>query len=384
MDDLNLKGIDYGLVDEEDEMSPVIVPYDILTSPNDFNMQTLCSLIDKGRIVIPKFQRHYVWDRLRASKFIESLILNLPVPQVFLYEASGSEYQIIDGQQRLLSAYFFYKGRFPKKNIRTSLRDEWNKKGGIDDTSFRDDKFYETFSLRLASNNQLHGKSYDSNSEIGDEFDMRTLRTVVIRQLNPEGNESIYEIFNRLNTGGINLTPQEIRCSIADSKFMDMLFQINNEPKWRTLIGLPDTDARLRDLEMLHRGFSMALYNGDYKPSMRSFLDKTAEKYKRLGDENIDKCKQIFLSFLSTEAVSTRNLFLSSARFSMPVFEAIFSAYYNKLQQDNNDVSLDGATLDVLRVNQEFDDASKDKTTNIASVQTRIRIAKEVICGTSI
>ena len=71
---------------------------------------------------MPAFQRNYVWDRKRASRFIESLILGLPVPQIFLYQMDRNKYSVIDGQQRLLTIYFFVKQRFSKeweKNIST-------------------------------------------------------------------------------------------------------------------------------------------------------------------------------------------------------------------------------------------------------------------------
>ena len=80
-----------------------IKEYSITSTPNDFNIQTIFNLMDNGIIRIPPFQRHYVWDKKRASKLIESIILGLPIPQVFLYEKGKNDFLIIDGQQRLLS-----------------------------------------------------------------------------------------------------------------------------------------------------------------------------------------------------------------------------------------------------------------------------------------
>ena len=91
-----------------------IISYDISVIPNDFNVMTINSLIESGVISMPAFQRNYVWDRKRASRFIESLILGLPVPQIFLYQMDRNKYSVIDGQQRLLTIYFFVKQRFPR------------------------------------------------------------------------------------------------------------------------------------------------------------------------------------------------------------------------------------------------------------------------------
>lgn len=93
---------DYVGEDEQIEVDE----FDITATPNDFNVATLFNFIESGAVVIPGFQRNYVWDRQRASKLIESLILGLPVPQIFLYESARNKFQVIDGQQRLLSIYF--------------------------------------------------------------------------------------------------------------------------------------------------------------------------------------------------------------------------------------------------------------------------------------
>lgn len=98
-------------VDEEGQIDE----YDITASPNDFNLLTLQSFIEGGAIQIPGFQRNYVWDKKRASKLIESFIIGIPVPQLFLYEEAKNKFLVIDGQQRLMTIYYFYKQRFPRK-----------------------------------------------------------------------------------------------------------------------------------------------------------------------------------------------------------------------------------------------------------------------------
>src|ERR1700730_2805766 len=88
-------------VDDSDDSQ--IDEYDITAAPNDFNVLTIFSFLESGSVRIPGFQRNYVWDLGRASKLIESLILGLPVPQVFLYEVERNRFLVIDGQQRLMS-----------------------------------------------------------------------------------------------------------------------------------------------------------------------------------------------------------------------------------------------------------------------------------------
>ncbi len=112
------------LTDEliESESDYAIPEYNLSIGANDFNVMTLASYVDAGAIKIPAFQRNYVWDIKRASRLIESLILGIPVPQLFLYEENKNSYLIIDGQQRLLTVYYFTKGRFPRKEKRLELR----------------------------------------------------------------------------------------------------------------------------------------------------------------------------------------------------------------------------------------------------------------------
>jgi uncharacterized protein with ParB-like and HNH nuclease domain len=130
-----------------------VTEYDIVASPNDFNVKTLFDFMDSGVVRIPPFQRNFVWDQRRASKLIESLIMGLPIPQVFLYEQNRNDFLVIDGQQRLLSIYYFMKLRFPKLSKRTALRrrlleGELNQP----DSLLADNEFFTRFALSLVSN----------------------------------------------------------------------------------------------------------------------------------------------------------------------------------------------------------------------------------------
>jgi uncharacterized protein with ParB-like and HNH nuclease domain len=126
----------------EDADEIQIDEYDITAAPNDFNILTIYNFLEAGSVRIPGFQRNYVWDLGRASKLIESLLLGLPVPQIFLYETGRNEFLVIDGQQRLMSIYYFMKQRFPKKEKRGELRTIFDERGSIPDEVLHDDKFF--------------------------------------------------------------------------------------------------------------------------------------------------------------------------------------------------------------------------------------------------
>lgn len=138
--------------------------YDIISSPNDWNVATIVNFIQSGAVKIPPFQRNYVWDIKRASKLIESLLLGLPVPQVFLYEEDRNSFLVIDGQQRLLSLFFFLNGRFPRANSRSATRSLLNEDAEVQESVLNDDELYEDFKLKLPKSptgkpNRFHGKN---------------------------------------------------------------------------------------------------------------------------------------------------------------------------------------------------------------------------------
>ena len=138
IDDEKLWFDDYA--DEADDIQ--IEEYEITAAPNDFNVLTIFNFLESGAVRIPGFQRNYVWDLGRASKLIESLVLGLPVPQVFLYEAERNKFLVIDGQQRLMSIYYFIKQRFPKKEKRVELRAIFDAHGKIPDDVVHNDYLF--------------------------------------------------------------------------------------------------------------------------------------------------------------------------------------------------------------------------------------------------
>jgi len=216
--------------------------YEITATTNDFNVMSLHSFVESGVVRIPGFQRKFVWDLGRASKLIESLILGLPVPQLFLYEEARNRFLVIDGQQCLMSIYYFIKQRFPRKEKRAELRSVFDHGGRIPDEVLHDDKYFQTFNLQLSERlpdhrNRLKGLNYAMLGDYKARLDLRPIRNIIVKQNIPSNDHSsIFEVFNRLNTGGINLRPQEIRTSMYHSEFYDMLHQINTELAWRRIL----------------------------------------------------------------------------------------------------------------------------------------------------
>lgn len=363
--------------------------YDITATPNDFNVITLHNFVESGAVRIPGFQRNFVWDLSRASKLIESLILGLPVPQLFLYEQARNRFLVIDGQQRLMSIYYFIKKRFPKKEKRVELRAVFDKEGKIPDEILHDDDYFQSFNLKLAERlpnhpNKFKGLNYATLSDYKTQFDLRPIRNVVVKQNAPtDDDSSMYEVFNRLNTGGINLRPQEIRTSMYHSKFYIMLYHINSDPEFRRILRSPEPDLHMKDIEILLRGFAMLIEGADYAPSLVKFLNQFSRKCESHDDDKNSYLEGLFRSFLKSCSALEDTAFLNkkNRRFNIALFEAVFTAVCETAFNERRLLkgTIDGARIATLENDTEFVKASIEGTTRTANVSKRIQRARDIV-----
>jgi len=178
------------VMDDEEEVS---VTYDIASYPSDLTLSVLYEMWGNGDIVIPEFQRNFVWNIRQSSLLIDSFLLGLPVPQVFFHVDDENKSVVIDGQQRIMTVVFFFEGYFGSENIQG--RRQVFRLQGLDPV------------------NPIARKRFvDLDESAQRKLRSSVLRAINIRQLHPAGETtSIYHIFERLNTGGTPLRPQEIR-----------------------------------------------------------------------------------------------------------------------------------------------------------------------------
>ncbi|MBX9636187.1 MAG: DUF262 domain-containing protein [Nitrosomonas sp.] len=371
-----------------------IKEYDITASPNDFNMSTMFSFIESGAVKIPGFQRNYVWDIKRASKLIESIIIGLPIPQIFLYEEARNKFLVIDGQQRLMSIYYFIKQRFPRKEKRFELRRIFDEKGIIPDDILHDDAYFIKFNLQLTEHlpnrpNRLNRLNYGTLGEMKTTFDLRTVRNIIIKQNLPDADEddssSIYEIFNRLNTGGVNLKPQEIRTSLYHSPFYEMLYRINLDQRWRDLLGVAEPDLHMKDIEILLRAFAMVMCANEYRPSMTRFLNLTSKRAGVLPTEKVKYLEQLFYAFLNAcKALPAKAFFGAKiTRVNISFIDAVFAAQCSDSFANNslNVPDVDPEKLMLLKEDTEFVNAAQFDTASTANVAKRLERSKAILLG---
>lgn len=363
--------------------------YEITASPNDFNISTIFDFIQSGIMEIPNFQRNYVWDIKRASKLIESIIMGLPIPQIFLFEEKRNKFLVIDGQQRLMTIYYFIKKRFPRKDHRVYIGRIFDEHGNIPDEILNSNDFFEDFNLKLPSDvpdrkNPLHTKNYFTlDKDQKTAFGLRTIRNVIIKQNSPpEDDSSIYEIFNRLNSGGMNLKPQEIRSSLYHSELYELIKKFNEDERWRRLVGTKE-DIHLKDLETLLRGLAILVegYEG-YKPSMTRFLNKFSKKNRSLSKEKIEYLDRLINKFLEgCEDLDSKAFFSRTGKFNISMFEAIFvTVCENAFKNRNLEIAeIEESKLNNLKEDKEFFEASQSETASRANVKTRIERAKAIL-----
>ena len=200
----------------EDDVNPddenTVFRYAITSYGADYPVDGLVKRIKAGSIYVPTFQRAYVWSLRDASRFIESLLLGLPVPGVFLSrEEDTGKLLVIDGQQRLRTLDYFYRGLFEPTKREFALEGVQSKYQG---------RTYE----RLDPEDRLH-------------LDDSIIHATVVRQDVPSDDDSsIYLVFERLNTGGKVLSPQEIRAALYHGEFNDALQTLNGTTAWREVV----------------------------------------------------------------------------------------------------------------------------------------------------
>jgi len=234
--------------------------------------------------------------------------------------------------------------------------------------------------LGLSRPNKFARLNYSTLGEYKVQFDLRTIRNVIVKQIKPSDDDSsIYEMFNRLNTGGINLTPQEIRASLYHSAFYEMLFRLNMDPRWRQLLGQAEPDLHMRDIEVLLRGVAMWQQGNNYAPSMVRFLNRYSKHAQSFTEAQVSDVESTLDWFLSTTTEVPRTAFLTpQGRFSLPLFESVFAAA-GQLRDSPRKWELNPETVDAIKSDSQFLEYSQEQTTNTSNVKGRLRVARDFL-----
>lgn len=294
-------------VEDETEGDKTVAPvrYEITSFGIDFDVEGVFRRVKRGEIFMPEFQRNYIWRLPEASRFIESLLLGLPVPGIFLaQEPDSGKLLVIDGQQRLKSILFFYNGVF---------------------NPLLDEKTQRVFRL-LGVQEEFEGLAYEDLDERDRiNLDNSVIHATVVRQDTPLDNDSsTFHIFERLNSGGRRLYPQEMRCAIYHGDLINKIKSLNEYDNWRNVFG--KVNPRLKDQELILRFFALYFNENGYKRPMLEFLNAFANKHRKTSATFLKHASDIFTSTIDAfESALGRSAFrLQTGRaFNAAVFDSM-------------------------------------------------------------
>lgn len=346
-------------IDETLEVTPYV--YSITAYGADYPVDSLVKRISSEDIVVPRFswvadegsevvgfQREYVWPRTKSDRFVESLLLGLPVPGVFFVREPSGRLLVLDGHQRLHTLYSFYEGV-------------------IHGHEYRLDGVEERF----------QGKRYrDLDVEDRRRLDDSIIHATVIRQDEPtEDQSSVYMIFERLNTGGVNLQPQEIRVALYHGELVRVLRDLNDHPAWRRLYG--KRSRRLKDMEMILRFFAFHFHARAYRSPMKEFLNRYMASNRDLGPQRERELVQIFDATVTAldEAIGDR-AFRPIRAVNAAAVDSLMTGLARRIERGPiEDSSQIARRYDVLMKNESYRKAIDTGTSQESNVETRLELA---------
>jgi len=342
-------------VEDSVKSSSEILPfiYSITSYGADYPVDALVKRLNKKDVFIPPFQREYVWTLKQASRFIESLLLGLPVPGIFLAKESDSQkLLVIDGNQRLRTLEFFYNVDFKGRGKGFSLK-------GVQ--------------------KQFEGKNYKTLSEDDRiKLDDSIIHATIVKQEEPSKDESsVYHIFERLNTGGSLLRPQEIRACIYYGDFNELLNELNENKQWRSIYG--QQSMRLKDRELILRFFTLFFKSNDYKRPMKSFLNSYMGSNR---DLTINSKEELTTLFDNTIDIVYRSIgdeaFRPVKAINAAVFDAVMIGIATRIsEKEIEDLETVKEKYENLLAKPEFIESYKTSTSDEKIVKNRIHLAIE-------
>ena len=343
--------------------------YQAVINAADWTVETIIQQIDKGNIELnPDFQRREAWHSPRKSQYIESLILNVPVPQVVLAERKDrrGKFIVIDGKQRLLALRQFHSR----------------------------DRLFPSYPLSsLSIRTDLNGVTFEQlSSDILREQDFNalqnaTIRTAVIRNWGDEN--FLYTVFLRLNTGSVPLSPQELRQALHPGEFVKYVDQYSRDSELlHSVMGIKRADPRMRDAELVIRYFAFRNFLQTYTGNLKPLLDQTAEHFNRVWrtDQGLIQQQQTDLeeSIRATVRIfGEEHAFRkwSGRPYERPMNRAVFDVMtYHLTRQEVREAAVarreqvEAAFRTLCESNDAFLSAIEGTTKSIDAIFTRLRM----------
>jgi hypothetical protein len=320
---------------------------------------------DGDLVIQPDFQRQFVWDAAKSSRLIESALLDIPLPVIYLSEEKDGKEYVIDGQQRLTAFFSFIDGKFP------------------------DGRDFKLTGLKVFG--ELNRKTFINLKEIDKKLQSKIryckIRTITFREDSEQDLK--FEIFERLNTGAVSLNDQELRNCIYRGRYNELLKELSKDSDFMYLLGLRKPDRRMKDIELVLRFAAFYHFTYlNYKPPMKNFLNNDMEKYQNISESETTKLKNAFKntvviirSLLDNHAFKrfhkgddkNPNGYWESRKFNASLYDILMGSF---AKEDKNKVyqNLDStreALIYLMTSDQEFIDAIELSTSSVQAVTKR-------------
>ena len=358
---LHLSGKKYMISDEQEEEEEV-TEFPSLDEPvnikeDKYSIYEYLRQLKKGSIILtPDFQRHEVWKQKQKSCFIESVLMGLPLPPIYLKKDSDTRYIVVDGLQRTSTLRDFMDG-----NLQLS-------------------------GLEPEGRNVLEGATVETLDDVKEGLRARLEdRRMLMYVMEPSVSMTVvYDVFNRINTGCTQLSRQEIRNCILQGKSTVLLKNIAENIIFKSAIGNGIKDTRMKDREAVLRclAFVVLNYELDYDGSMDKFLEKAMVKINKMSQKDVDLLEQKALNvFACTERVFGNANFriptdYTKGRINIAVMETIFNCFYQSdVDLQNIDFSKLKKGFASLLNNKTYMGAVRWATGSVTQVTTRFREA---------
>ncbi|WP_186056166.1 DUF262 domain-containing protein [Burkholderia gladioli] len=358
--------------------------FKIVQERNDFLLPQITDFIKKDRWVNirPEYQRRLVWDRTKKSRLIESLLMNVPVPPIFLFEHDLNRYEVMDGQQRLNAIMEFYTNRFKLHGL-----EKWD---------------------------QLNGKSYgDLPPRIQRGLDRRRISATVLMSESTSSNDQAQSlrrlVFERLNTGGQSLNAQELRNSMYSGLFNDLIIELSGLRTFNEMWDVPPYEENIRgehiskelaenrlfkrmgDCEIVLRFFAFSDVASKIKGSVKIMLDRCMKEFGEASEAEIHELRNKFIGTLNL----TYEIFGSSAfvipasetateKHSAPLYDAIMVALHRLKSRRNELLGAAEALRDALATSMadpDFFALIVGRANTAESIKQRIKAVEDLFVG---
>lgn len=341
----------------------------IVTEQARYPLDTICTMLNSGKYLLrPDFQRRRRWDRSKQSRLIESFIMNIPIPPIFLYEYEFSKYEVMDGLQRLTAIKEFYDDKFSLEGL-----EYWK---------------------------ELNGKKYSElPQEIKSGIDRRYLSSLILLKETASSKTKADEmkqlVFERINSGGVKLEYQESRNALHSGNFNDLVITLSRNEYFCKIFDIPISEEEteelanntmyktMADVEMVVSFFAMR-YLDEYEGiSLKVFFDKFTDSANKLPQSVLDDYQHVFeqtiklvydiygeQAFCLYKQVSGKQQWYLTRNPKKTIYDPVMTVLSQKLDYadtfNNNKDKVMAATIELMKNQPELFNGRKGTKSDIA------------------